>query len=128
MSNKCPFCELAKSLIWFGNQAGLVLWDAFPVSQGHALVVPKQHVESLFDLPIESQIVLWQLVAETRSRLQAEQLSDGFNIGVNDGQAAGQSVMHAHIHIIPRWKNDVPDPRGGVRWVIPQKARYWGDP
>ena len=67
------------------------------------------------------------LVSDVRQHL-AEQLNpNGFNIGVNDGVAAGQTVMHAHIHVIPRWKSDVPDPRGGVRWVIPEKARYWGD-
>ena len=67
------------------------------------------------------------LVSEVRQHL-AEQLSpDGFNIGINDGAAAGQTVMHAHIHVIPRWSKDVADPRGGIRWIIPDKARYWGD-
>lgn len=70
---------------------------------------------------------MWKLVAEVRSRLTDDLQPDGFNIGLNDGEAAGQTVMHAHIHVIPRWKGDVPDPRGGVRWIIPDKARYWGE-
>ena len=67
------------------------------------------------------------LVSEVRQQLADELNPDGFNIGLNDGEAAGQTVMHAHIHVIPRWNGDVPDPRGGVRWIIPDKARYWGD-
>ena len=106
---------------------GFVLRDAYPISQGHALVVPKQHTPSLFDLPFDTQAVLWQLVSEARRRINEELRPDGFNVGVNDGEAAGQTVMHAHIHVIPRWKDDVADPRGGIRWVIPEKARYWGD-
>ena len=127
MPTKCPFCEPSTESIWFDDQIGFVLWDAFPVSKGHALVVPKEHVASLCDLPEETQAALWLLVSETRRRLQDEIQPDGFNIGLNDGEAAGQTVMHAHIHVIPRWKGDVADPRGGVRWVIPEKARYWGD-
>jgi diadenosine tetraphosphate (Ap4A) HIT family hydrolase len=84
-----------------------------------------QHVASLFDRPAEEQAALWWLVAEVRSRLQAQLKPAGFNIGVNDGQAAGQTVDHAHIHVIPRYNGDVADPRGGVRWIIPDKARYW---
>jgi diadenosine tetraphosphate (Ap4A) HIT family hydrolase len=127
MAERCPFCEPEKESTWFDDQMGFVLWDAYPVSEGHALVVPKQHVASLYDLPIETQAALWQLVSEARSRLQEEYHPDGFNVGLNDGVAAGQTVMHAHIHVIPRWDNDVPDPRGGVRRIIPEKARYWGD-
>ena len=85
------------------------------------------HVSSLFDLEHETQAALWKMVGEVRSRLDGDLQPDGFNIGLNDGEAAGQTVMHAHIHVIPRWNNDVPDPRGGVRWIIPDKARYWGD-
>jgi diadenosine tetraphosphate (Ap4A) HIT family hydrolase len=128
MPNACPFCEPEKHRIWFYNDIGFVLWDAYPVSDGHALVVPKKHVASLYDLTQETQAALWRLVSETRRRLvEKEKGPDGFNIGVNDGVAAGQTVIHSHIHVIPRWNNDVPDPRGGVRWVIPEKARYWGD-
>ena len=127
MPNICSFCDLQEDRVWFENSTGVVLWDGFPVSQGHTLVVPKQHVASLFDLPLETQMEIWKLVTETRFRLQEKYTPDGFNIGVNDGEAAGQTVMHAHVHIIPRWDCDVPDARGGIRWVLPDFAKYWGD-
>jgi diadenosine tetraphosphate (Ap4A) HIT family hydrolase len=107
------------------NAIGLVLWDAFPVTEGHTLVVPRKHVASIYELLPMEQAALWGLVGEARQRLQCQFHPDGFNIGVNDGQAAGQTVPHAHIHVIPRRTGDVADPRGGIRWVIPGKARYW---
>ena len=125
--NQCPFCELDPEKAWFDTEHGLVIRDGFPISEGHTLVIPRFHVSSLFDLDSETQAALWKLVAEVRRRLTDELEPDGFNIGLNDGEAAGQTVMHAHIHVIPRWKGDVPDPRGGVRWIIPDKARYWGE-
>jgi diadenosine tetraphosphate (Ap4A) HIT family hydrolase len=76
-------------------------------------------------LSTDQQAAVWDLVAQVRSRLLAELKPDGFNIGVNDGLAAGQTVEHAHVHIIPRRKGDVPDPRGGIRWIIDEKAEYW---
>jgi diadenosine tetraphosphate (Ap4A) HIT family hydrolase len=127
MSTTCPFCVPDKTKIWFEYQTGFVLWDAYPVSEGHTVVVPKEYVASLYDLSEETQASLWRMASETRRRLQDELQPDGFNIGLNDGEAGGQTVMHAHIHVIPRWKCDVPDPRGGIRWIIPEKARYWGD-
>jgi diadenosine tetraphosphate (Ap4A) HIT family hydrolase len=99
--------------------------DAFPVTQGHTLVVPRVHVESVFDLPQAVQTDLWILVARVRSQLAGDADVDGFTVGTNDGVAAGQTVPHAHIHVIPRRRGDVPDPRGGVRWVIPDRAAYW---
>ena len=127
MPEQCPFCNPLPENLWFETQHGRVIRDGFPISNGHMLVVPKVHVPSFHDLEPEIQAMLWKLVAEVRSRLAEELHPDGFNIGLNDGEAAGQTVMHAHIHVIPRWKGDVPDPRGGVRWIIPDKARYWGD-
>ncbi len=89
------------------------------------LVVPKRHVASLFDLSEVEQFAVWMLVAKVRATLMAELKPDGFNVGVNDGTAAGQTVMHAHVHVIPRRNGDVADPRGGVRWIMPSKASYW---
>lgn len=99
--------------------------DAFPVADGHTLVVPRKHVSTMFELTTPEQNAIWELVARVRERLLAEMQPDGFNIGINDGLAAGQTVMHAHIHIIPRRHGDVPDPRGGIRWVISDNAPYW---
>ena len=121
----CPFCTINESLIVVQSTTGIALRDAFPVADGHTLVVPCQHVASIFDLTETDQAQIWSLVAQVRSAL-ADQLSpDAFNIGVNDGEAAGQTVTHARVHIIPRFRGDVPDPRGGIRWVIPDNAVYW---
>jgi diadenosine tetraphosphate (Ap4A) HIT family hydrolase len=124
---RCPFCHLENSRVALENDCAAAVPDAFPVAAGHTLVVPKRHVASLFDLPEEEQAALWRLVALVRGKLMAELRPDGFNVGVNDGPAAGQTVMHAHVHVIPRRAGDVADPRGGVRWVVPAKAPYWAE-
>lgn len=123
----CPFCRLEKHRIHLESEFAIALLDAFPVAEGHTLVVPKRHVASLFDLPEEEQAAVWGLVAVVRDKLMAKLKPDGFNVGVNDGAAAGQTVMHAHVHVIPRFKGDVADARGGVRWIIPSKAQYWDE-
>jgi diadenosine tetraphosphate (Ap4A) HIT family hydrolase len=121
----CAFCLPQDTRITWENEAARAFPDAFPVAEGHTLVVPKRHVASLFDLAEEEQVALWRLVALVRAKLMAELGPDGFNLGVNDGLAAGQTVMHAHVHVIPRRTGDVVNPRGGVRWVVPAKAPYW---
>ena len=123
--NRCPFCHLEQSRIRLENEVTTAFPDAFPVAEGHMLVVPKRHVASVFDLPEEEQAALWRLVALVRAELLDGLKPDGFNVGVNDGMAAGQTVMHAHVHVIPRWRGDVAAPKGGVRWVVPDKATYW---
>jgi diadenosine tetraphosphate (Ap4A) HIT family hydrolase len=125
MAEDCPFCEIDRERIWLDNEVGIALWDVYPVSEGHALVVPRRHVASIYDLSDCDQHSLWELVAEARHALLEKFSPNGFNIGINDGPVAGQTVMHAHIHIIPRYTGDVPDPRGGIRWVIPEAATYW---
>jgi diadenosine tetraphosphate (Ap4A) HIT family hydrolase len=127
MDQACPFCHLEKSRITLENDCAVAFPDAFPVAEGHMLVVPKRHVASLFDLPDEEQAAIWKLVAQMRGKLVFDLQPDGFNIGVNDGSAAGQTVMHAHVHVIPRRRGDVADPRGGIRWIIPEKAPYWSE-
>jgi len=124
-ASACPFCDVDASRIQLENEVGIAILDAFPVSEGHLLVVPKKHVASLYDLPTNEQAALWQLVSEVRKHIFQTFHPDGFNIGINDGQAAGQTVMHAHIHVIPRRIGDDPDPRGGIRRVITGKAQYW---
>lgn len=123
----CPFCDPDPERVVRRTRHAFALRDAFPVSEGHTLVIPARHVASLFDLPTEEQADVWRLVAEMRAELAERHEPDGFNIGVNDGAAAGQTVMHAHVHLIPRHRGDVPDPRGGIRWVLAGRAPYWKD-
>lgn len=99
--------------------------DAYPISPGHALVIPRRHVGSFFDLNPEEQLALLDVLAQLRTRCINLYRPDAFNIGINDGPAAGQTVAHMHMHLIPRYSGDRPDPRGGVRWIIPEKANYW---
>ena len=110
---KCPFCALDAARIYAENDVAVAIPDAFPIAEGHTLVIPKRHVASIFDLSEDEQAAVSRLVAQVRAKLMADLTPDGFNIGANDGVAAGQTVMHAHIHIIPRRKGDSPDPRGG---------------
>lgn len=121
----CPFCSLSPARIVYQTAHILVIRDGFPVSPGHMLLIPRRHVASLFSLTIVEWVELGQLLAEVRTALLAEFQPDGFNIGINEGTAAGQTVMHSHLHLIPRYRGDQPDPRGGVRWIFPDKARYW---
>ena len=121
----CPFCELPRERIFLESEKTLAFFDAYPVTEGHALVIPKQHVQSIFELAPEDLAMLWLQVEAVRELLSERFRCDAFNIGVNDGEAAGQTVSHGHIHVIPRRAGDVIDPRGGVRWVIPDNAKYW---
>ena len=121
----CPFCKIRDEQCALATPVVRAFFDSFPISKGHTLVVPIAHVSSLYELTNEEQASVWLTVAKIRQRLQAEFDPDGFNIGVNDGPAAGQTVPHAHIHVIPRYAGDVEDPRGGIRWVLPSKANYW---
>ncbi len=121
----CPFCHLPPGRVLRSSTHARAIADAYPVADGHTLVVPVRHVASLFDLPVDELADVWRLVGEVRAALAGSHEVDGFSIGVNDGEAAGQTVGHAHVHIIPRRRGDVADPRGGVRWVIPDRAPYW---
>jgi len=121
----CPFCTLLSSQIIKANAHAVAFIDGFPVSPGHTLIIPKRHIGSLFEATDEERAALFDLLGVMRERLLHERKAYGFNIGINDGEAAGQTVMHLHIHLIPRYANDMPDPRGGVRWIFPDKAAYW---
>jgi len=122
----CPFCSDQLSLL-AENAYAIAFADGFPVSEGHVLVAPRRCVSSLFELSGDERAMVFELVAEVRELLSDRYSPAGFNVGLNDGDAAGQTVMHAHVHMIPRYKGDCDDPRGGVRWVLPGKADYWGD-
>jgi diadenosine tetraphosphate (Ap4A) HIT family hydrolase len=124
MSN-CPFCTLPLERIIDSNEFGVAIRDGFPVSPGHTLVIPKRHIGSWFEISNDEQRGLLDLLARAKTDLQEEFKPDGYNIGINDGPAAGQTVPHLHMHLIPRYKGDQEDPRGGVRWIIPEKAKYW---
>jgi diadenosine tetraphosphate (Ap4A) HIT family hydrolase len=120
-----PFAPMEPERLVYENAEVLAFYDQYPVSPGHTLVVSKHVTASLFDLPADQQDALWRAIPEVRRTLQARHAPSGFNIGLNDGPAAGQTINHAHIHIIPRYKGDQADPRGGVRWIFPETARYW---
>lgn len=121
----CPFCILPATRIVKENGHAMWVMDAYPVSPGHSLVIPKRHVGSFFDVTQEERDALLVLLDEAREAVSTQYRPDGYNIGINDGPVAGQTVPHLHVHLIPRYTGDIPDPRGGVRWVIPSKADYW---
>ena len=121
----CPFCTLPDSRILDVTPFGLVIRDGYPISPGHTLVIPKRHVGSFFELTPEEATEMMSLMRRAKSALEIEFKPNGYNIGINDGAAAGQTVPHLHIHLIPRYQGDMPDPRGGVRWIVPEKADYW---
>ena len=119
------FCTLPQARIVDAIEYGVVIRDGFPISPGHTLVIPKRHIGSFFDLNADEREDLLTLLERAKVVIDAEFKPDGYNIGINDGPAAGQTVPHLHIHLIPRYETDLPDPRGGVRWIIPEKADYW---
>lgn len=126
MSDDCLFCRaghgpdlLAANDLAVGFPAG------FPVSKGHALIVPRRHEPDFFALTSEEQTAVVALVNPVRAALDDRYAPDAYNLGVNAGRAAGQTIQHVHLHVIPRYAGDVAEPRGGVRWVLPETARYW---
>jgi diadenosine tetraphosphate (Ap4A) HIT family hydrolase len=125
LTKPCVFCSLPESRVIDISLHGLVVRDGFPISQGHTLIIPRRHTGSFFDLDVNERSDLLFLLDRAKVVLDAEFSPHGYNIGINDGTAAGQTVPHLHIHLIPRYKGDCPDPRGGVRWIVPDKADYW---
>ena len=123
----CIFCNLEPDRIISESDYTLTIRDGFPVSQGHTLIIPKRHVQSFFELQASEKAAVLQALDEAKEALDREFSPDGYNIGINDGEAAGQTVMHLHVHLIPRYKGDTKDPRGGIRYVFPGKAKYWED-
>jgi diadenosine tetraphosphate (Ap4A) HIT family hydrolase len=121
----CPFCILEPDRIISESDYTLTIRDGYPVSQGHTLIIPKRHVQSFFELKAIEKAAILQAMDEAKEALDKEFSPDGYNIGINDGEAAGQTIMHLHVHLIPRYKGDTPDPKGGVRWIFPDKAKYW---
>jgi diadenosine tetraphosphate (Ap4A) HIT family hydrolase len=120
----CPFCQQEPPSQFYEGSLVRGLWDACPASPGHALLVPKRHVSSWFDATADEQAELLSSLAIARQAVEATHRPDGYNIGINVGAAADQSVFHLHIHLIPRYAGDSPDPRGGVRHAVHGKGSY----
>lgn len=121
----CPFCEIPSERIIEETSATFMVFDGFPVSKGHTLIIPRRHVGSFFELDKKEQEDILSMLDKAKTRLDADYAPDGYNIGINDGPAAGQTVPHMHIHLIPRYVGDQDDPRGGIRLIFPEKADYW---
>ena len=121
----CIFCNIEENRIEDENRHFLVIKDLYPVTYGHTLIISKRHVESFFELTDEEKTLFLQILhAQKEKLIVIDKSITGFNIGINDGQDAGQTIMHCHIHLIPRRNGDIENPRGGVRGVIPNKQKY----
>lgn len=121
----CIFCNISNDDAVAHSQKCVAVYDANPLSAGHTLIVPRRHVRSVFELGRTDRKALWMFVHDVQDKLTKRYSPAAFTVGLNDGEKAGQTVDHAHVHLIPRYDGDVRDPRGGIRWVLPQRARYW---
>ena len=124
-NSPCIFCKIRIEELQFENQLAYSSRDSYPVSEFHSLIVPKRHVGTYFELTNEEILACNELILKTKEKILIQDASvKGFNIGINAGKVAGQSIMHCHIHLIPRREGDVENPQGGVRSVIPKKQHY----
>ncbi len=122
----CLFCRPPGDRIFFRAELVIGMWDAYPVSPGHALLIPRRHIPTWFEANAEERDALIGAMDAAKAVIEKDHRPNGYNIGINCGAAAGQTIFHLHIHLIPRFLGDVADPRGGVRHVIPDKANYLG--
>ena len=120
----CIFCNMQKERVVLENDFGYAMYDGFPVNPGHLLIIPKRHFSNFFESTDTERTALFSLVDDAKKILDQKFQPEGYNVGINIGEAAGQSVMHLHIHLIPRYIGDVEKPKGGVRGVIPSKQSY----
>lgn len=120
-----PFCHLDPARILGEDELAVIYKDGFPVSPGYTVIIPRRHFATLFEATEAEQVALLGALTRAKAMLDAIHRPDGYNIGINHGQAGGQTVPHLHIHLIPRYRGDREGPRGGVRWVLPDKAKYW---
>ncbi len=123
----CPFCTLPAQQQRGQTAAFVIIRDRAPISPGHTLIIPRRHVESLFALTASEFSDLQQALQSARHEIEQQHHPKAYNIGINDGPAAGQTVAHLHVHLIPRYPGDQQDPRGGIRWIFPGQAQYWPD-
>lgn len=118
----CVFCEIEEYIL--ENELCYAIYDKYPVSKGHMIIITKRHIKDYFGTTHEEKIAILDLIDECKAMLDDKYSPDGYNIGINCGEHAGQTVMHLHAHIIPRYKGDIDNPIGGVRGVIPDKRIY----
>ncbi|WP_226669716.1 HIT family protein [Metabacillus litoralis] len=118
----CPFCTITDPILQ--NELAIGFFDKYPVNKGHLLIIPRRHVDQYFDLKIEERQAIDDLLFQGKSLVDEEYSPAGYNIGINNGEVAGQTIFHVHVHLIPRYKGDMEEPRGGVRGVIPEKRMY----
>ncbi len=121
----CIFCNIEPSRVISENEFAYTIYDNYPVTDLHTLIIPKRHAETYFDLTSDERNACHELITQMKEQIeQQESIVDGFNIGMNSGLSAGQTIFHCHIHLIPRRTGDMNNPRGGVRGVIPEKQQY----
>jgi diadenosine tetraphosphate (Ap4A) HIT family hydrolase len=124
-NNPCLFCNIKESGLADENELAYASYDSYPISKYHCLIIPKRHIKNYFDLSNEEIIACNELIRKIKERIEIKDNSvKGFNVGTNSGKVAGQSILHCHIHLIPRREGDVENPQGGVRSVIPSKQHY----
>jgi len=124
-NNPCLFCNTSKKEIIFENDLAFVAFDSYPVSKFHSLIIPKRHIQNYFDLTNDELLACHGLLLKIKNKINSDDNTvGGFNIGVNSEKIAGQSILHCHIHLIPRREGDVDNPQGGVRSVIPSRQHY----
>jgi diadenosine tetraphosphate (Ap4A) HIT family hydrolase len=123
-TTSCLFCNPPAGRVFLRDDLVYGLWDGYPVSPGHALLIPFRHVPTWFDVNDEERLTLMRAVDAARAIIEKDHRPDGYNIGMNCGAAAGQTIFHLHVHLIPRYLGDAADPRGGVRNAIPGKGNY----
>ncbi|MBU1664190.1 MAG: HIT family protein [Gammaproteobacteria bacterium] len=123
-TDSCPFRGPDSTRTVAQEELTVIYLDGFPVSPGHTLIFPRRHIATLFEATDAEQAALLKVLNRAKAILDERHRPDGYNIGINHGEAAGQTVPRLHIHLIPRYRCDQEDPRGGVRWVVPKKARY----
>ena len=123
LSNKeCVFCQMKDYIL--ENELAYAIYDKYPVGKGHMLFIPKRHVKDFFDITKEEREAIFELIDEGKKLLDKKYSPDSYNVGINCGEHAGQTIMHVHVHLIPRYIGDMKDPTGGVRGVIPEKMKY----
>ena len=124
-NNPCLFCNTKESGFTFENELAYASYDTYPVSKLHCLIIPKRHIKDFFELTNEELVACNDLIKKVKNEvIKKDPNIEGFNLGTNIGKVSGQSILHCHLHLIPRRSGDVENPQGGVRSVIPNKQHY----